>query len=980
MQAGQASSITADEKEIIQGIIDTWLGTNDKGQRFDILENAMEIYPNLKKEIQDTIFLQFAGTELAAEFRNFLKIDEQKQSSSAASTPASAAPKVTPQGEQKSIPRGEPGDDKGRQPKTEQKDPHQENDPNFVEATNLWRAFFIFRARKFEHKDTDIHRQEFYRAFLNYCRKVFELGLPTESSTNKTNFLNLIEIHLLPVVAMEENPSKHFRENFLLALLYEVGIGVEKDLFEARKYLEKSSNVNFPPAQHFLAFMHDQLEIKDTAQPSHFSRTVTLSNDGVKTRNRLLEAAAKPYSPAKFERAQLQTKNLQLPLDERDLAKKEIMNLAKAGDPFAQYLAGYYLEASGHPDYVEWYRLSANQRYHQAEEKLAARRQLSAIKSDLESYSALSSQPQADAKQTDEEIINQALNAAYDAIFEHQDRKGFNVILNAIVKYPALKTKLSEAFRGLLPHLYPEFQKFLGAQEEKQSSVSSAAPASSSPSLIPNAPPAEGSAKPKFDEIKKSFAPGDAKTPVSDSAPDPTPPPAPRSAQSHDEKEVKAPQGRRTDQPETKEALNLIMEKYKLQPKTKMREQRFRSALELNLKNAAANDFEFWFKQLQEKLGTAPWFEQLYVSTFMSFMREQKICQQEKLDQRIATLNLPKFTDSETTAAQNGELHIQFEWYQKLKSRNDLIGWRALIGIGESQQHGWGTIKDLEAAKNSYTQASKNFPPALAYLGIIEEEVNEDSKKARMNYRESKSDFGLYRLARNYIEVDKVREKDEILNKTAYDLLLELGSRGSKNAHFILALCYKNANGIPEDLSSAKEHFLKAAELGHTETQSFVAEAFRRGRNGFPKNLNEALRWYHKAAIEEDSSQVQFKLGQAYETGTLGLEQNKAYAVIFYRMAADKGHQEAQLHLALLLSVQDGPFVSPFSSSALAEAAASMAAVTPSPPPTITEPPPASPSSPVAGEPSGSGLSASQVQLSEEPTSAEPVVRGMAPT
>jgi len=58
---------------------------------------------------------------------------------------------------------------------------------------------------------------------------------------------------------------------------------------------------------------------------------------------------------------------------------------------------------------------------------------------------------------------------------------------------------------------------------------------------------------------------------------------------------------------------------------------------------------------------------------------------------------------------------------------------------------------------------------------------------------------------------------------------------------------------------------------------------------------------YLKSRAVTGDVNSQYRLGQIYENGELGVQQDYFYAVMWYRNASDRGHQDAMYHLALML-------------------------------------------------------------------------------
>jgi TPR repeat protein len=64
-----------------------------------------------------------------------------------------------------------------------------------------------------------------------------------------------------------------------------------------------------------------------------------------------------------------------------------------------------------------------------------------------------------------------------------------------------------------------------------------------------------------------------------------------------------------------------------------------------------------------------------------------------------------------------------------------------------------------------------------------------------------------------------------------------------------------------------------------------------------PVDLNEAVKWFRRAADQRDAT-AQFYLGVMYSEGQ-GVPQNYAEAAKWYRLAADRGDAQAQYNLGL---------------------------------------------------------------------------------
>lgn len=113
---------------------------------------------------------------------------------------------------------------------------------------------------------------------------------------------------------------------------------------------------------------------------------------------------------------------------------------------------------------------------------------------------------------------------------------------------------------------------------------------------------------------------------------------------------------------------------------------------------------------------------------------------------------------------------------------------------------------------------------------------------------------------------------------------------------FILSLLFcACANSAPYESS----HEFKLAETGNVDAQYNVAMNFLNGDEGYPKDYDQAKRWLEMASEQGDAS-AQNALGIIYLRG-LGDGKNLIKSEYYYRLAANKNHENAQLQLALIL-------------------------------------------------------------------------------
>ncbi|TNI84474.1 tetratricopeptide repeat protein [Aeromonas sobria] len=124
--------------------------------------------------------------------------------------------------------------------------------------------------------------------------------------------------------------------------------------------------------------------------------------------------------------------------------------------------------------------------------------------------------------------------------------------------------------------------------------------------------------------------------------------------------------------------------------------------------------------------------------------------------------------------------------------------------------------------------------------------------------------------------------------------LLEKAEQGDKDALFQLGRKYSNGEGVPKNDEEAIKWYLKAANLESAAAQNNLGVAYEKGQ-GVPKNDEEAVKWYRKAA-ENNLAVAQRNLGLMHRLGR-GVQQDDQEALKWYRVAAAQENPQAQNNL-----------------------------------------------------------------------------------
>mgnify|MGYP002738644727 CR=1 FL=1 len=80
----------------------------------------------------------------------------------------------------------------------------------------------------------------------------------------------------------------------------------------------------------------------------------------------------------------------------------------------------------------------------------------------------------------------------------------------------------------------------------------------------------------------------------------------------------------------------------------------------------------------------------------------------------------------------------------------------------------------------------------------------------------------------------------------ALKILTELAEQGDAAAQFNLGVMYLNGEGVPRDVSQALTWYHKAAEQGNAVAQFFLGDMYRYGE-GVPKDYVQAAKWLYLA-------------------------------------------------------------------------------------------------------------------------------------
>ena len=287
--------------------------------------------------------------------------------------------------------------------------------------------------------------------------------------------------------------------------------------------------------------------------------------------------------------------------------------------------------------------------------------------------------------------------------------------------------------------------------------------------------------------------------------------------------------------------------------------------------------------------------------------------------------------------------HIAFEWLKKYHLDDEVIAMGEMANIYYNNDRVRDKTKAFEWLLNAVKQGGASFIEHIKFDDEIEvlsefftkmptdkivEMFKNKSKAADAlfglaqicdkKFSLPEDDYEDYRPDKNAIELFK--KADKLDHKYAAQRLGELyylkcngasfrndfkishkwferaASFGIPNAMYNTGMGYYNFG----EFELALEWINKAAELNYPDAFNQLGEMYYFGREGVEKNLEEAIKFFRKAADLGNTSAM-FHLGDCYMHGE-GVEQSEAEALKWFIKRQDGDESEGMAHLAYMYS------------------------------------------------------------------------------
>jgi TPR repeat protein len=213
---------------------------------------------------------------------------------------------------------------------------------------------------------------------------------------------------------------------------------------------------------------------------------------------------------------------------------------------------------------------------------------------------------------------------------------------------------------------------------------------------------------------------------------------------------------------------------------------------------------------------------------------------------------------------------------------------------------------------NAYAQALLGIRMYFGPHEGMTDVVREQSKKVGLDWLQKsatrKHPLGL--AARGSAEFGELKNSEaaEQFAKLKYEESVKAGLLENLEIRpapwiFYAGIAYYKGRGVSKNLEEAVKWFRKAAEQGGAEAQCSLGVCYTTGE-GVAKDTTEAVKWYRKAA-EQEYARAQFNLGLCYAKGE-GVAKDSTEAVKWYRKAAEQGGAEAQYNLGVCYATGEG--------------------------------------------------------------------------
>ena len=220
--------------------------------------------------------------------------------------------------------------------------------------------------------------------------------------------------------------------------------------------------------------------------------------------------------------------------------------------------------------------------------------------------------------------------------------------------------------------------------------------------------------------------------------------------------------------------------------------------------------------------------------------------------------------------------------------------------LGYMYKHGNGVPPDPHKAIKWYTKAAKqDYAPAQNNLGVMF--LRRAEEFALLERKAGRSDL---------------QPNMESCFKIAFEYFWQAAKYGDPTSQFNLAVIYafrlEYMNLEPDEITRSWQSIIRvskaAAAQNYAPAENKLGEIYQFGCFGIEQDAEQALQWYLKAAspdldgadpCKKGYAPAQHNIGTIYRAGD-GVKENLKETFKWYQMAAQQGNAESQFYLGLL--------------------------------------------------------------------------------
>ena len=127
--------------------------------------------------------------------------------------------------------------------------------------------------------------------------------------------------------------------------------------------------------------------------------------------------------------------------------------------------------------------------------------------------------------------------------------------------------------------------------------------------------------------------------------------------------------------------------------------------------------------------------------------------------------------------------------------------------------------------------------------------------------------------------------------------LVKLAEEGNAEAQANLGICYAKGEGLSPSNEEAVKWFKKSSEQNNAKGQFYLSMAYNRGM-GVSQDWEESIRLMKKSA-NQGFAKAQSQLGGLYEYGLMNTPKNHQEAMKWFEKAAKQGDPDGQMNVGL---------------------------------------------------------------------------------